>query len=420
MARIVMFWDCPYCRTKKIPGYIRECVDGCGHPRPRKIFFYHSKPPTIASQAEEALFGKPDPNWYCEGCDSGNREEDSACWKCGTTRTVKSAVHEVRKDIHSKDLYYSAKEAEEIGKKIAPEPQKEWVPLDDLYNPQSGVPKNGDDSLKDYQEKSPYSIENNPSNPKRLNLKTSLIIGGVITGLVVLSLLVYNFFMRTHIEPVTVTDMNWSQSVHIEEYQTFHEGSWSIPIGGRQTSTEPRVSGQEKIHDGWTTEEVQTTCYRDVQVSGTCTGTRNVPDTCYTDNGDGSSTSYDCSYSESYDYSCTETESQSYSCTETQQVELYHYKDIISLWYFYDIDRWTTIGTYPTSGTGLEVFYDPVLPIGDKQRRIEDGGTYTVTFASDKVKPFSSTYDLATYLTFDIGQTHEAVVNFFKVILEVR
>jgi hypothetical protein len=419
MARIVMFWDCPYCRTKRIPGYTRECADGCGHPRPRKVNFYHTKPPTIASLPEEALFGKPDPNWYCEGCDSGNREVDSVCWKCGTPRTAKSAVHEVRKDIHSKDLYYSAEEAAELAKNVAAEPQKVWQPKDDPYNPQSSAPVE-EDILKDYRETSSYQEADQSSNLKRSALKTGLLVGGGIAALAVLVFFVYTFFFKTHVETINVTDMSWAQSVRIEEYQTFHEQGWSIPFDGRQTGSESRVSGQQRVSDGWTTEEYQTTCYEDVTVTDTCTDTRSVSDTCYTDNGDGSSTSYDCSYTESYDYSCTKTESRPYTCTESREVELYHYEDVYSTWYFYDIDRWTTIGNYPTSGVGRDIYYDPIQPLGELQRRVEEGGVYIVTFGSTNLKSFSRTYDLATYLTFDIGQTREAVVNFFKVVLEVR
>lgn len=414
MAKIVMFWNCPYCRNKKIPGYLRECKNGCGAPRPRTVSFYHSDPITYATVAQTKLFGKADPNWYCEGCDAGNLDRDNKCWKCGAPRTTKSVVGVKRTGYRAKDLAYSAEEAEKIDQTMFAEPTKKWTPENDPYNPQTA---DGSDVRTDEDTQS--------------IIKKGFPIVAIITAIVVASLLVYNYFFKTHVETVIVTSMPWTQSVRIEEYQLFHEQGWSVPgdaprsnSAGRQTSVEIRKSGDLKVHDGWTTETVPDTCYQSVTVSDTCTGSRYVSNTCYSNNGDGSSDSYECGSSESYTYACTKTESQPYSCTKIIDVELYHYEDIMSPWYWYDIDRWTTIGTYPSSGNGPDVFYDSVQPIGDKQRRAEDGGTYSVTFGpvktDSKINPFTNEYDLTTFLTFYIEQLHEVDVNFFGGVLGLR
>mgnify|MGYP001407018175 CR=1 FL=1 len=417
MAKIVMFWDCPYCRNTKIPGYTREC-DGCGHPRPRGIQFYHSNPPTEATPEQTALFGQPDPNWYCEACDSGNRDEDARCWKCGTPRSGKEVVEETR-TYHSADLPFSAAEAKEVNKRIEAEPKHTWAPTEeDPYNPQSTSALEPESEAELPQREGYPSITEDES--PRFDLKKILTVGGAIVGVLALTAFIYGFFFKTHIETVNVTAMNWSRTVRIEEYQTFHEGGWSIPSGGRQTGNEQRKSGDRKVHDGYHMEDYTDTCSESVTVPDTCTGYRDVPDTCYRTNGDGSSDSYSCSKSESYTYSCSKTETKYYSCTKQKQVEDYHYEDIISTWYFYDIERWTTIGTYSTSGTGPEPYYDEVQPVGQLQRRVEDKGTYTVTFASDKIKPFTRTFDIDQYTAFRIEQPHEVVVNFLKVVLELR
>jgi len=419
MAKIVMFWDCSYCGAKKIPGYLRECVDGCGHPRPRKVVFYHSNPPTKATPEQAALFGRPDPNWYCENCDSGNRAEDERCWKCGAPRSIDSEVHEVRTYRESEGLPYSAEEAERMNQAIAPEPQKKWQPEggEDRYNPQSIAreePTSYSPPARD------YSSVDHFTSKLPINHKELMIIGGWALGVILAIFLIYSFFFKTHTEKVWVSEMNWTQSVHIEELQTFHEGAWSVPFDGSETDHYQKKSGDEKVHDGWTTETFSTTCYRSVTVPDTCTGYRSVSDTCYRTNGDGSSDSYSCSKSESYTYSCTTTKTESYSCTDTRQVEQYHYEDVFSTWYEYDIDRWTSVGTYPTSGEGKDLYFDPIQPQGNKQRRIEDGGTYTITFVSEEIEPFSRTYSLAEYLTFEYEQIHEVLVNAFGTILEVR
>lgn len=432
MAKIVMFWDCPYCRRKKIPGYIRECVDGCGHPRPRTVSFYHSDPPTEATPAQAKLFGRPDPNWYCEGCDSGNRDEDDKCWKCGTSRTGKSPVGVKRTGYHAKDLAHSSEEAEKIDPTMPAEPTKKWFPKDDPYNPQTfeePAQKTKNNSSLD-SVTSVFGIPALNEDTKSV-IKKGFPVVAIITAIIIASLMIYNYFFKTHVETVLVTSMPWTQSVRIEEYQLFHEQGWSIPgeapgsnSAGRQTNVEIRKSGDRKVHDGWTTETVPDTCYETITIPDTCTGSRYVSDTCYTNNGDGSSDSYECGSSESYTYACTRTDNRPYACTKVIDVELYHYEDILSPWYWYDIDRWTTIGTYPTSGNGPEIFYDPVQSIGDKQRRVEDGGTYSVTFGPEKtdskIKPFTRDYDLASFLTFYIGQPHEVDVNFFGGVLGLR
>jgi len=410
-----MFWDCPYCRNKKIPGYLRECKNGCGAPRPRTVSFYHSDPITYATPTQTKLFGKADPNWYCEGCDAGNLDKDNKCWKCGTPRTTRSAVGVKRTGYRAKDLAHSAEEAERIDPTMFAEPTKKWIPEDDPYNPQTT------DEPAEFGE---------VDESNRSVIKSGALVVAILTAIIVGSLLIYNYFFKTHVETVNVTAMPWTQSVHIEEYQLFHEQGWSIPgetgsnSAGRQTNVEIRKSGDLKVHDGWTTETVPDTCYESVTVSDTCTGSEYVSDTCYSNNADGSSDSYECGSYESYSYSCTKTESQPYACTKTIDVELYHYEDILSPWYWYDIDRWTSIDIYPTFGNGSEVFYDSVQPIGDKQRRVEDGGTYSVTFepesSDSKIIPFTNNYDLATFLTFYIGQPHEVDVNYFGGVLGFR
>ena len=458
MAKIVMYWDCPYDSNKKIPGYVRECP-GCGHPRSKNVVFYHSDPPHEATPKEILLMGKPDPNWYCESCQSGNLKADKKCWKCGDSRTANSAVQPVRKAYRKNGLVFSTTQAEEVEKTadhVTPEP---FVPEDDPYNPQisqSAPPTKREqlyssaiisESTSNKYDSHDYGFETNE------NLKNGFKIGGgvlAIAFLCFLSLWVYNFFFKTHVETLVVTDMNWTQSVHVEEYRTVHEEGWSVPgevpgvhSAGRETAQEQRKSGERTVHDGWHTETVPDTCYKDVEVQTTCTGYHDVPstctgshyvsDTCYQDDGNGGSDSYECgSYedytyscteSESYTYSCTETQSQSYACTKDVEVEDTHQEDIIDTWYWYDIERWVSIMVYPTSGTGLDVYYDPIQPLSN-QRRIEDGGQYCVTFSpqssESKVQLFENCYDLPVYLTFFIGQLHEADVNRSGSVLNLR
>jgi len=459
MAKIVMYWDCEYSPNEKIPGYVRECP-GCGHPRSRNVRFYHSNPPHQATPAEIVLMGKPDPNWYCMSCLCGNLQSDDKCWKCGSPRTADAPVHVVH-DYHSKDLAFSTKEAVEKEAVQGIVTQKKWVPAEDPYNPQSNstpvqspAPIFTAPSNYNFRKEVETVLDDGGIEERNANIKMGLIAaGGVagIFGIIWLVVMAYNFFFTTHVENVSVTSMPWTQLVRIEDYKTYSEEGWHVPgevlgqySAGRQTDCQQRKSGEITIHDGWHSENVPDTCYKSEQVPDTCTGYHDVPDTCtgyhnvpdicYQDDGNGGSESYSCSTSESYTYSCTKSESYTYSCTKTEQVpysctkvvqvEDTHQQDVIEPYYWYDIERWKTLQTYTTSGNGPEVYYDPIQPQGDRQRRIEEGGSYSVTFGPEdpasKVTPFTNQYDLSVFQTFSIGQLFEVDVNYFGMTSNLR
>ena len=81
MADYVGNWDCSYCGTKGIAGYIYDCP-GCDHPRPKNVKFYLPENPQLATSEQMELMGH-DPNWYCTYCDSGNKDSNTHCWNCG-------------------------------------------------------------------------------------------------------------------------------------------------------------------------------------------------------------------------------------------------------------------------------------------------------------------------------------------------
>lgn len=191
-------------------------------------------------------------------------------------------------------------------------PTKKWIPVDDPYNPQTvdDEPVAKSKNLL-FSNLSSAIFDNTDTGQDTSSIiKSIAILGGIFVSIIIVGLLIYNYFFKTHVETVIVTAMPWTQSLRIEEYQLFHEQGWSVPgeipgynSAGRQTNVEIRKSGDRKVHDGWTTETVPDTCYESVTVSDTCTGSRYVSETCYSNNGDGSSDSYECGSSESYTYS---------------------------------------------------------------------------------------------------------------------
>ena len=83
---ILLFWDCPYCGHKHIPGPTRRCP-GCFWWRDRTIDFYEAPDSVVLSPAEVARYAGPD--WICKACGAANPEtgaprESLVCGNCHT------------------------------------------------------------------------------------------------------------------------------------------------------------------------------------------------------------------------------------------------------------------------------------------------------------------------------------------------
>lgn len=394
MATKVGSWDCPYCGHKGNLGYEYECA-GCEHPRPKGIRFYLPENAPVATPEQKAKMGN-DPNWYCAYCECGNKDTENRCWKCGAPRGSDSVQHRTRVYVGN-DIPRSVEEAELMEKMVSPEAEKSYIPDEDPYNP--AISESEENTPDQSITLSEFSEDVSDDEVKAERKKRWVIVGSALVALLVL-LGIYFFFIRTTEQTAVVDGFSWSQNVVIEEYQTHHKEGWTIPIGGRETGSDIRQSGTERISDGYHMETRMDTCYRPITVHQTCTR----------DNGNGSFDPYDCSY----------LSEEPYSCPKDFPVEDYHYEPVFSVWYFYDIDEWTMIGNYPTSGNDRSPYFDDAQPSGDLQRRIEQTGTYTVYFSSEDLEPFSRTYDVETWRMFDYGQKHKIIVNAFKIVLEVK
>jgi hypothetical protein len=385
MTDYVGAWDCRYCDTKKIWGYNRACPN-CGRPRAADTRFYHpADAPVISEEMKKYFDGGAD--WYCEHCDTGNKGDTDKCENCGAPRG-KSQQHKVRNYLDCAPQSDEEAKEREVNSTVIP--QSEYIAPDDVYSP----PITDAASMLTKPEPMVESADHLVFDQKWL--KRGLISLGIIT-VVIFS---YLFFFKTHEVRATVSDFVWSQTVHIEEYQTFHEEGWSIPYGGRVTNQEIRLSGYVTITDGYTTESYPDTCYRSEYRSRTCE----------TDNGNGSFSTYECGSSESV----------AYSCTNTRSVPITHQEPVFNTWYYYDIDRWVTISNHPTSGNDHKPYYDEATPKGDLQRRVEIPGTYTVNFRCADPGNFSRNYDITEWRKMDYGQEVKVTVNFFKAILKIE
>lgn len=413
MTDYVGNWDCQYCGHAGIDGYVYDCP-GCGRPRSRNVHFYLPNNPEVATPEQMAMMGN-DPNWYCEHCDSGNKDDNTTCWNCGAERG--SSPSHQRRVYVGDDVPHSADQVEET---------TSYDPDDEEVKPYTKANFDAEQSVYD---KTPYylrpQLEPLHQSYKDMQLATKVtkrvVIGASIVLILLLSYLVYQFFFSTHQVSAYVSGFSWSRDVAIQQYKTLHEESWSVPAGGRTTATQRRQSGTRRVSDGYTTEFYTDTCYRYESVPSTCYRTVYNSRTCTSDNGNGSFSTYDCGSSSTESYSCTKSESVPYSCTKTRQKELYHYEPVYSTWYFYDIDRWVTIKDYPTKATNHNPYYDPVIaPAGDEYRRIEQTGTYTTYFTCEEVGDFDKNYSLGEWSKQNIGDEYVVTTNYWKVVLNVQ
>ena len=440
MARKLGAWDCSYCNTKKLWGNVFDCPN-CGHPRPRGVRLYLPADAPLVTPEIAKQLGSGDPNWYCEHCDSGNKDNNTHCWNCGAEKGS-SPSHEVKNYLQGEHVPQNTEEAE-----TADPDGESWVTSrqDTSRNtrPVYTSPPTQKTS-RTWQSVTPSYLQRAKIYlPQGIDLGTfkPYAIGvAAFIAVVIVSILIYQLFFNTHEEMVQVSGFNWTQSVVVQEYQVVHESNWSSrPPAAYNVSSDYRDTGRdEKIHDGYKTVEYQDTCYETVSYQDTCTDSKYVSETCTgtRDNGDGSfeTYTYECGGYESYTYSCTQTRQEPYSCTKTRQEELYHYEDIYDWYYTYDINKWVTVANYPTSGNDHEPYFysDFVLqspydgtsspPLG-QQQQFQYTGDYTVTFFCERNAKvgdggyFTRDYPLGEWELFGYEIYYPIEVNTFSGIL---
>ncbi len=68
----------------------------------------------------------------------------------------------------------------------------------------------------------------------------------------IFSIVLYLFLRQTEV-PVMVDSLEWVRVIHIQEYRTVREGSWILPSGSRNVSSERRVHHYEQVLAGYNT-----------------------------------------------------------------------------------------------------------------------------------------------------------------------
>ena len=319
------YWDCPQCGMKGIDGLVDTCP-GCGSGKDKNVRYYMKGVEEVskeeleaAGMSEEEADGKHK-EWVCAYCGFLNNYRDTACVRCGADREEKEQDYggdtENAKYTSGEDgvLHQTA-----AGAASAEEPPKETY----VRKPDAGLPNTKDQGTR------------SGSVMKRLLLGAAIL------------LIVFLFWPHTSSE--AITGFEWARSVTVEELQTFQESGWTLPYGARQTDARREFYGYEQVIDHYETVyyERERQVFDGYDISYV-----------YKDNGNGT-------------YTQEEVQTPKYR-TETYeepvQEPVYRNQAVYQTKYYYDIDRWTTLDTYETSGKDHDAKWSDAYTLADNQR----------------------------------------------------
>ncbi len=225
MARqevILLFWDCPQCGHKHIPGPTRRCPQ-CFWWRDRTVNFYEAPDSVVLSPEEAARYAGPD--WICKVCGAANPEtgeprENLICGNCHSWQT--------------NDL--------DLGK-APPQTLPTGVPL----------------------------TKTSPTKPNRLVKPIALGMG---CGLGIFGLLLGSWQLsRPRAVTAEVVGRRWQVQVPIEEQRPVAEEGWTLPAGAYNVRTEQRQRSTRQVPVGTTTRTVEVPYQEPVGTEEECTTT---------------------------------------------------------------------------------------------------------------------------------------------------
>jgi len=297
---ILLFWDCPYCGHKHIPGPTRRCP-ACFWWRDRTVNFYEAPDSVVLSPAEVARYAGPD--WICKACGAANPEtgaprEQLVCGNCHARQV---------------DLDGGRTPLETLPTGVAVERRLSMV--------SSGSPITG-------------------GYVRTISYTDRRILGAVYTlaalGLFGLGILGLNglstWVYRPRPVAAQVLRRHWRVEVPIEERRPVAEGDWTLPAGAYNVRTETRQQSTRRVQVGTKTETVKVPYEEKVGTRTECTTVSR---------GDGTGERV-CSEEPIY-----ETRYR----TETEEVPIYREEPVYATWYSYTIDRWQPLRTAVVEGT---------------------------------------------------------------------
>lgn len=367
-------WDCRYCGAKKVRGGLRDCPQ-CGHPRDEGVTFYIDNPQNYVYDEAKSAKARRGPDWACPACNCFNSADDTVCVGCGTPR-----------DSEAKDYFQTQEKLHATQQTTYQREEKDWR----AYHPEYTPPA-----------REPESTYTPPKQKRKIPWRKILV--PTISALLILALIVgLVSCLVPHEVSGTVTEMEWSRSVEIEEYKTVRESGWSIPSGGRKVSQSEEIHHYNQVLDHYETKTrtytEQVLDHYEEYVSG------------YRDLGNGH---FEEITSRRPVYR-TETRTETYQEPVYKQVPVYQTK------YVYDIDKWIHKSYENTAGTDKAPYWSE-YKCKDKERYGTRSETYSITVRNEDNKVKRYTLEFEQWNTLTVGQTVKMKANAFghaELILE--
>lgn len=351
------YWDCTYCGTEHIDGLIDVCPN-CAKRKPSNTKYYIGTTDRSKMQevSEKELFkagiaknecdGKHK-EWACSYCGQLNNYADMECKACGATKADKSG--EYGEDILPKRRY-------ESNKQLKYENNEQTLLETNSYTGNVPIMKN------------------------KIFMPIAIILLSIILGVI-------GFFPYT--EKRTVSGFLWERTISVEELKTFHESGWSLPHGARETNAQRELYGYKSVIDHYETKS--RTVSKQV-LDGYDTHYS------YSDNGNGTFTEH------SYETPRYRTEYE----TEYYQEPIYRQEPVYETKYYYDIDRWTIIEDYVSSGNNHIPYWNTNYELKSGQRDTARKENYFYTYITDKGIENKEKTSYEKWEKLYIGETFES------------
>lgn len=436
---VYTYWECPYCNSI-VRGDSRSCPN-CGSPIPNGTkYMMPDDPRVIKAQREGKILvgGKTHtdergivsevvseekerkaPNWQCGSCGYMNFAEDTVCKGCGAPKSSKTYFDNDEEEVSDTDdegdVLYESSDL----KIVLPPTRAGNVTIREEYVDEDGHTKDREKTFTvdipvteepQKPEKKPISLWKKLSDFFKDNWKP------ILAGLGIIALVAFLIWLFMPVKrTATVTGFEWQQTIKLEEFTLCHESDWSVPPGGRITSTAEEIHHYDTVLDHY---ETKTRTVSEQVQDGYETKTRQVSetvldgyDTSYRDLGNGQAevvqtpryrTEY---HTETYEVPKYKTVYHE----ETYQEPVYVEVPVYQTKYYYDIDKWLYGGVL----TAHEQDHEPYWITGDYPEEVADpsygdiqlgerNGAYWVVLQNDK-EEYKTQYNLPEWQEFAVG-----------------
>lgn len=351
--KILGYWDCEFCGTKKIEGNVKSCPN-CGRPVGDDIKYYIDTSSIEYVNDEDVPQGE---EWRCNYCGSYNRFDVKECRNCGSTRNEEnktySKIHEIEKVENEKFI-------------------KEIKDYEKRYNPY-----NFSSTICEVKKKVIPNVRDFVNhNFKKIFISLFAIIA-------IISII---FLLIPKEKTLYVTGFSWERNIVIDKYQTVFDDDWYLPPTARlrYTREEIRSYTREIVgYDDETYTEREIVGYKEV-VTG------------YRDLGNG------------YFEEETRSEPVYEYVTKTRKVAKYEDKPVYDTKYYFDIDKYVYYRTVKTSGFNKMPYWgeepeEKLNPkIGDERvssrNEIYKISAYNLDIGETSLAEYSLNYSMWNYI----------------------